>query len=255
MTRRTRWGRLPGVSLLRSVFGDRGSRRAEPPPALVARDVGHRVFVEGTPEQVWRHLVAPRPGSELGVDCVRVVALPGRAPGGVPEFAAVWRRSNGRLWVGVSSVVDVASGTRVVSRTADGATDLTLTTTLEALDGGCIVAQQLDGVAPMDPVAEFARAWMARALLGLKADVEGAPRSRTRDPVSDEPVAEAVASGFLGHGVATAGGPGVEPVRESASIEFTVPPERLWQLLGEPSAEQLLKPSLEQLLRTELADA
>ena len=142
---------------------------------------------------------------------------------------------------------------RVVSRTADGLT-LALTTTVEALDGGCVVAQTLDGLAPTDPVAEFARAWMARALLGLKADVEGTARSRTSDPVSDEPVQAATASGFVGHGAATAGGLGVIPVHETASIEVAVAPGRLWELLAQPSSERLLKPSLERLVRTELAD-
>ena len=241
------------MSLLRGLFGDRGGRRDEPAPAVVVHDVGHRVFIERPPADVWPHLVSPRPGAELGVDCVRVVALPATGPAGLPEFAGVWRRSNGRLWAGLSTVVDVEHGKRVVSQAADGAVALVLTTTLEPLDGGCVVAQQLDGVAPVDPVAEFARAWMARALLGLKADVEGSRRG-ARDPASDEPVDAAMASGFVGHGVATAGGPGVAPVHETASIDVATTPERLWELLGQPSSEQLLKPSLEQLLRTELAD-
>ncbi|WP_156415352.1 hypothetical protein [Terrabacter sp. Soil811] len=242
------------MSLLRGLFGERGGRRDEPAPAVVARDVGHRVFVERPPEQVWPHLVAPGPGAELGVDCVRVLALPAAGPAGLPEFAGVWRRSNGRLWVGLSTVVAVEHGVQVVSRSADGATALTLTTTVEPLDGGCVVAQRLDGLAPSDPVAEFARAWMARALLGLKADVEGNPRSRTADQTADGPVEEAMASGFVGHGVATAGGPGVLPVHETASIEVAVAPDRLRELLEQPSSEQLLKPSLEQLVRLELAD-
>ena len=51
---------------------------------------------------------------------------------------------------------------------------------------------------------------MARALLGLKADVEGTARSRTSDPVLRRARCEAAtASGFVGHGAATAGGPGV----------------------------------------------
>ncbi|WP_256792419.1 hypothetical protein [Terrabacter sp. Ter38] len=242
------------MSLLRGLFGERGGRRDEPPLAVVARDVGHRVFVERPPEQVWPHLVAPAPGAELGVDCVRVLALPASGPAGLPEFAGVWRRSNGRLWVGLSTVGVVEQGVRVVSRSADGAAALTLTTTVEPLDGGCVVAQRLDGIAPSDPVAEFARGWMARALLGLKADVEGIPRSRTADPTADGPVEEAMASGFVGHGVATAGGPGVMPVQESASIEIAVTPDRLRDLLEQPSSDQLLKPSLEQLVRLPLAD-
>ncbi len=242
------------MSLLRGLFGDRGGRRDEPTPAVVVRDVGHRVFIERPPADVWPHLVAPRPGAELGVDCVRVLALPRSGPGRLPEFAGVWRRSNGRLWVGLSTVVDVEHGVRVVSHSTDGAVPLVLTTTIESLDGGCVVAQQLEGVAPTDPVAEFARAWMARGLLGLKADVEGALRSATRDPASDEPVDDVMAGGFVGHRRATAGGPGVLPVHESASIEVAVAPDALWELLDQPSSEQLLKPSLEQLVRTGLAD-
>lgn len=242
------------MSLLRGLFGDRGGRRDEPAPAVVVHDVAHRVLIERPPADVWPHLVAPRPGAELGVDCVGVVALPAPDTGGLPEFAGVWRRSNGRLWAGISTVVDVEHGTRVVSHAADGAVALALTTTLEPLDGSCVVAQRLDGLAPTGPVAEFARAWMARALLGLKADVEGTPRSRTHDPESGEPVDDAVASGFVGHGVATAGGPGVAPVHEAASIDIATTPDRLWELLAQPSSEQLLKPSLEQLLRIELTD-
>ena len=254
LTQPMRRGRLPGVSLLRGLFGDRGGRRDEPTPAVVVRDVGHRVFIERSPADVWPHLVAPHPDAELGVDCVRVVALPSRGPGRLPEFAAVWRRSNGRLWVGLSTVVDVEHGVRVVSQSADGAVALVLTTTLEPLDGGCVVAQQLEGVAPADPVATFARAWMARALLGLKADVEGTPRGSTRDVTSDEPGDHVMAGGFIGHGVATAGGPGVLPVHETASIEVAVAPDVLWELLRQASSEQLLKPSLERLVRTGLAD-
>ena len=88
------------MSLLRGLFGERGGRRDEPAPAIVARDVGHRVYVERPPEEVWPHLLTPGPGGELGVDCVRVLELPVRGPGGLPELAGVWRRSNGRLWVG-----------------------------------------------------------------------------------------------------------------------------------------------------------
>ena len=254
------------MSLLRDLFGDRAGRRSEPAPAVVARDVGHRVFIERAPEDVWPHLVAPAPGGELGVDCVRVAPLPGLDGGAgagwetagqagrLPELVGVWRRPNGRLWVGLSSVVDLVHGLRVVSRSEDGAADLTLTTTLEPLDGGCVVAQQLSGLAPTDPVAEFARAWMARALLGLKADVEGTPRGRTREPVSEAPVEQVAGSGFLGHAAAKGGVPGVLPVHETASVDVAVVPERLWEVLGQPSSEQLLDPTLEQLVRLDLAD-
>jgi hypothetical protein len=248
------WGRLPGVGILRGLFPERAGRRDEPAPVVVPRDVAHRVFIERTPGDVWPHLVSPGPGAELGVDCVRVLALPSASPGLLPEFAGVWRRSSGRLWVGVSTVVDVEPGVRVVSRSSDGSDDLALTTTLESLDGGCVVAQRLDGIAPGGAVAEFARAWVARALLGLKADVEGMPRDGTRDAVADESVDLVTANGFVGHGAAVAGAPGVTPVHETASIDVAVSPERLWEVLAAPSSEQLLKPSVERLVRLELAD-
>lgn len=242
------------MGLLRGLFPDRAGRRDEPAPVVVPRDVGHRVFIERTPGDVWPHLVSPGPGAELGVDCVRVLALPSASPGLLPEFAGVWRRSNGRLWVGVGTVVHVEPGVRVVSRSSDGSDDLTLTTTLESLDDGCVVAQRLDGIAPDDAVAEFARAWMARALLGLKADVEGMPREGTRDAVADDAVDLVTANGFVGHGAAVAGAPGVMPVHESATIDVAVDPQRLWEVLAAPGSEQLLKPSVERLVRLELAD-
>jgi hypothetical protein len=43
-------------------------------------------------------------------------------------------------------------------------------------------------------------------------------------------------------------------VHETASVEVAVAPDRLRELLEQPSSEQLLKPSLVQLVRLELAD-
>ncbi|GAA1969831.1 hypothetical protein GCM10009817_07230 [Terrabacter lapilli] len=248
LTRPAFGGRLSGVSLLRGLFGDRAGRRSEPAPAVVVRDVGHRVFVERAPQEVWPHLVAPGAGAELGVDCVRVVPLQ------PPELVAVWRRPNGRLWAGLSTLVDLEPGVRVVSRSQDGGADLTLTTTLEPLDGGCVVAQQLSGLAPTDPGADFARAWLARALLGLKADVEGIPRGRTRGPASDGPADDAATDSLIGHGGTSGGARAVVPVHQTVSVDVGVPPERLWEVLRQPSSEQLLKPSLQQVVRLDLAD-
>lgn len=233
---------------------------------MVVRDVGHRVFIRRVPEEVWQHLLEPDPGAELGVDCVRVLPLPGDTPGRAAELAAVWRRSNGRLWVGLGTV-EVEPGVRVVSRATDGAVALALTTTVEPLDDGCVVAQQLEGIQPTDPVAEFARAWLARALLGLKADVEGTPRSGPRDPLADDLLGAGLGAP-LGSGLgvppgAPDVGSGVVPVHESASVEVAVAPDRLWQLLGvpaaldAPAAGQVSPRSLagvERLLRVELAD-
>ena len=176
------------MSLLRGLFGERGGRRDEPAPAVVARDVGHRVFIERAPE---RRLAAPRraPGREPSSASTACGCSPcrprARRPAGVRRrVAALERPALG----GPQHRRRRRARRAVVSRSADGATALALTTTVEPLDGGCVVAQRLDGLAPVDPVAEFARAWMARALLGLKADVEGNPRSRTARPGSDEPV-------------------------------------------------------------------
>ena len=251
------WGRLPRVGFLRGLFPERTGRGDEPVPVVVPRDVGHRVFIERSPDVVWTRLVLPGPGAELGVDCVRVLALPSPGVGRLPEFAGVWRRSNGRLWVGLCSVVDLQPGLRVVCQSSDGAVGLTLTTTLEALDGGCVVAQRLDGIGPSEPAAEFARAWLARALLGFKADVEGTAREHAReafgDP-ADDPIDLATTSGFIGHAAAVAGAPGLAPVQETATIDVAVEPERLWEVLAAPSSEQLLKPTVERLVRLELAD-
>jgi hypothetical protein len=216
----------------------------------VGRDVGHRVFVERPPEAVWPHLVSPAAGAELGVDCVRVMAMPRAEPGGLPEFTAVWRRSNDRLWASLATVVALDDGRRVVARAADGDQPLDLVTTLEPLDNGCVVAQHLEGVRPDDPVAEFARGWMARALLGLKADVEGTSRLQAGDPE-----AGAVVEGHLPSAYAPDGGiPGLAPVIERVSVTVGVPPERLWALLAAPTSEQLVRPGVERLVRVELAD-
>jgi hypothetical protein len=216
----------------------------------VARDVSHRVFVEHPPDAVWPHLVAPAEGAELGVDCVGMLALPRSGPGSLPEFATVWRRSNGRLWAGLATVIDLEHGVRVVSRAADGAEPLDLVTTLEPLDHGSVVTQRLDVVAPGDRVADFARGWMARGLLGLKADVEGTERRRMADPDADELVERQALLGYAPE----AGQPGVAPVTERVSVEVALSPERLWAFLSEPSTEQLVKPTVERLVRVALAD-
>lgn len=256
------------MSLLRDFLAGRPGRRSGPDPVVVVRDVGHRVFIRRTPEEVWQHLLEPDPGAELGVDCVRVLPLPlaGDTPTRAGDLAAVWRRSNGRLWVGLSTV-EVEPGVRVVSRATDGGVALALTTTVEPLDDGCVVAQQLEGIEPTDPVAEFARAWLARALLGLKADVEGTPRSRPRDPLADDPLGAGLGgplgSSLGGQPGAANVGSGVVPVHESASVEVAVAPDRLWQLLDVPAAlaSRAAGPAphrslagTERLMRVELAD-
>ena len=242
------------MGILRGLFGERAGRRDDAVPAGLAQDVGHRVLIERPPATVWRHLVSPVAEAELGVDCVRVLALPRSSPDDLPEFAAVWRRPDGRLWVGLSTIVEVRHGERIVSRSSDGGRALTLTTTLEEHPAGCVVSQRLSGMAPSEAVTSFARAWLVRALLGLKADVEEAARGWTRDPASDEPVGDVAASGLVGHAAATAGGAGVAPVREVASIDVAVAPDQLWDVLGAPSSEQLLKPTVEHLIRIELRD-
>lgn len=259
-------GRLPGVGILRGLLGGRAGRRVDPVPAAPARQAGHRVYVERPPATVWEHLVSPAPTVELGLDCVRLLALPGQGADALPELVAVWRRANGRLWVGLSAVVEQVAGQRVVVRSSDGGEPLTLTTTLEPLDAGCVVSQQLCGSMRSDTAA-FAMAWLTRGLLGLKADVEGVQRSSLRDTESDEIVERVMTSGVVGPagvatvarggawaGVGTIAAPDFAPVSETTTIDVAVPPERLWEVLGAPSAEQLFKPDIEHVLRVELAD-
>jgi hypothetical protein len=241
------------VGILRDLLGTRAGRRDDPAPAAVAAEVGHRVLVARRPAAVWQHLVSPAAEEELGVDCVRVLRVPGRSPDDLPEFVGVWRRPNGRVWAGLSTVVELQSGHRIVSRSSDGGHPLTLTTTLEDLDGGCVVSQQLSGALSRESLA-FARAWLVRALLGLKADVEGTPRSVLADAESDDLVGRAMLGGLVGHGLSGAGGASFAPVSETATVEVAVPPEQVWAVLGAPSSEQLLKPTVEHLVRVELAD-
>ena len=240
------------MSILRGLFGSSGQRRRDA-EAVPVREVGHRVFVERPPDAVWAHLVTPPEGAELGADCVRVLALPRADAGSMPEFAAVWRRSNCRLWAGMSTLVALEDGTRIVTRAADGIASHDLVTTLEPLDQGCVVSQHLDGVSPGDAAAPFAIAWLERALLGLKADLEGGRRHTWRDADTDGRGERVDRESMAGFGPVQ-GRPGVAPVSERASVEVAVPPERLWTMLTAPTSEQLLKPTVERLLGMELAD-
>jgi hypothetical protein len=231
------------MGFLRGLLGG----GAEEPVSIVPRDVGHRVFVESHPGAVWQALVAPAPDAERGVDCVGVLALPRAEPTGLPEFAGVWRRADGRLWAGLSTVVDLEQGRRVVARSADGAAPFELTTTVEPLDHGTVVAQVLTGLAPDDPLAGFARSWLARGLLGLKADVEGRPR--------DVPEAVAAADGTDASALRAGAAPLRVPVTVSASVDVALAPGELWDFLHDPASESLLRPDVERVVRLELADA
>ncbi len=251
------------MGILQGLLGGQAGRRDDPAPVPPVAEVGHRVLVEQPVGAVWRHLVAPAASTELGVDCVRVLALPRTGAAELPEFVGVWRRGNGRLWAGLSTVVELEPGRRVVARSADGTSALTLTTTLEPLDGGCVVAQQLSGALPGDTAA-FARAWLVRGLLGLKADLEGRDRRALCDAESDELVERVATNGVLGPGVVAPAGRVIAPagavvppqftsVSETVTVEVNVPPERVWEVLGEPSSEQLVKPDTQHLV-LELAD-
>ncbi|GAB3058815.1 hypothetical protein GCM10027053_20990 [Intrasporangium mesophilum] len=237
------------MSILRGLLGGSAHRRPDP-AAVPVREVGHRVFVERPPDVVWAHLVSPREGGELGVGCVRVLALPRHDTVSLPEFASVWRRPNGRLWAGLSTVVALETGRRVVARAAGGIASLDLVTTLEPMDQGCVVSQHLDGVSASDPAAAFATAWMERALLGLKADLEGGQRHTGGDEDAPGRVERESLAGFG----PVLGQPGVAPVSVRASIDIAAPPARLWTLLTAPTSEQLLKPTVERLVGVELAD-
>ena len=245
------------MGILRGLLGGQAGRRDDPAPVPPAAEVGHRVLVEQPVGAVWRRLVAPAAATELGVDCVRVLQLPRTGAAELPEFVGVWRRGNGRLWAGLSTVVELEPGRRVVARSADGTRALTLTTTLEPLDEGCVVAQQLSGALPGDTAA-FARAWLVRGLLGLKADLEGRDRRALCDAEADALVERVATNGVLGPGVVAPAGavvrPQFTPVSETVTVEVNVPPERVWEVLGEPSSEQLIKPDTQHLVRLELAD-
>ena len=274
------------MGFLRGLLGGDGAKE---PVTVVPRDVSHRVFVEARPDAVWQALVAPAPGAEHGVDCVGLLALPRAEPAGLPEFAGVWRRGDGRLWAGLSTVVDLEPGRRVVARSADGATPFDLATTVEPLDHGTVVTQVLGGLAPDDPLAGFARTWIARGLLGLKADVERRPRDvpeatgaasvspwdAVASPGSDHLGVPGVpgGSGAAGDdGALVRGGPAFDPrtgslasaarlapamvpVTVSASVEVALAPEHLWTFLVDPESEPLLRPDLERVVRLVLSDA
>jgi hypothetical protein len=253
------------VGILSDLLGGRAGRRDDPARVPSAAELGHRVYVEQSVATVWQHLVAPAASTELGVDCVRVLSLTAPGAGELPEFVGVWRRGNGRLWTGLSTVVELVPGRRVVARSRDGAGALTLTTTLEPLDEGCVVAQQLCCDLCSDAAA-FARAWLVRGLLGVKADLEGKDRGARGDAEADEvgervstrgvrgPGVVAPAAGALAPTTGAAAPAEFTPVTETATVDVAVPSETLWVLLGAPSSEQLLGPDTEHLLRVELAD-
>jgi hypothetical protein len=265
------------VGFLRGLLG---GGDAEEPVTVVLHDVSHRVFVEAAPDAVWQALVAPAPAAARGVDCVGLVALPRPEPTGLPEFAGVWRRADGRLWAGLSTVVDLEPGRRVVARSADGAVAFELTTTVEPLDHGTVVSQVLAGLSPDDPLSGFARSWLARGLLGVKADVEGRPRDvpeATAATASDPWAAHHPAGpgpdglgvpgvpGALGPGGGTAAPAGTlartsavpawVPVTASAAVDLALGADQVWSFLLDPGSEPLLRPDVERVVRLELADA
>ncbi|WP_157557660.1 SRPBCC family protein, partial [Intrasporangium oryzae] len=130
--------------MMQRLLGEQLSRRPMPPVERLPLVVRHRVLIAAPLELAWQRAVAPRRGSsaDAGATCVAVVPLPHVGPATEPEFVGIWRRSDGRVRVGISAVVALDRHVRVVARSADGPAPLTLTTTFEAVDEGCIVEQR-----------------------------------------------------------------------------------------------------------------
>lgn len=235
--------------MIQRLLGEQLSRRPMPPVERVRLDVRHRVLIAAPLELAWQHVIAPPPGSsaDIGASCVAVIPFPHPGGGSGPEFVGIWRRPDGRVRAGISAVVAFDRHVRIVSRNADRATPLTLTTTFEAVDEGCIVAQHLEGDTPAfanDVTARTHALWLERALLHLKADVEG----KALDPRDERDLLEALDAADPARAVAPV------PVAESASVDVDLDPGRLWDLLAAPSAETLVTPSTEHVVRTSLAD-
>jgi hypothetical protein len=235
--------------LIRQLLGEQLSRRPDPVDRSPLA-VRHRVLIASPLDRVWDHVVSP-PEDALadgGTGCVGVLALPRRPEAhSLPEFVGIWRRPNGRLRAGISTVVDLEQHTRIVARSADGVAPLALTTTFEQVEEGCIVTQSLEGETPSFAGPASARAhrlWLERALLHLKADVESAPLS----PGVVEYLGRELAEVDPVHPVAAT------PVSETASIEVAVKPEQLWELLTAPASEPFIGSTTEHVLRTALSD-
>lgn len=235
--------------LIRQLLGEQLSGRPDPLERSPLA-VSHRVLIASPLEGVWDHVVSPPEDAvaDGGAGCVGVLALPrGPETHSRPEFVAIWRRPNGRLRAGISTVVDLQRHARIVSRSADGVAPLTLTTTFEPVEEGCIVTQSLEGETSSfaGPVSARAhRLWLERALLHLKADVESTPLS----PGVVEYLGRELAEVDPVHSLASI------PICETASIEVAVTPEQLWELLAAPASERLIGPTTEHVLRTPLGD-
>lgn len=233
---------------LRGIFGDQLARQPVARTGPVPLHVEHRVFVRGDPERVWAVLLTAPADLDLETGCVRVLRLPvGPAAPGPPQLVSLWRRRGGRLAAGLSEVVDVQPGVAVLSRSADSLHRMTLRTTTEPLDDGCVVTQRLEG-----PVASFAEdragrrgaLWLERGLLQLKAHVEGVslPAADLQHSISGLQELESPPV------------PGAQPVSATVSVVVAVPAERLWQFLDASLSEPLVTTGVAHVVRTALLD-
>jgi hypothetical protein len=247
MTASIRVGQTRGVrNLLRGLVGDQLLRRPAPEQRQPL-EVHHRVLINRDRRAVWDELVTPAVPL-LGED-LAVVAIPEAHLAPPTALAVLWRRSNGRLRAGLGQVLGAEPPRLVVTRAVDGSAPITLTTTLEDVDEGCIVDQRLSGMTPAHATelrSAFALLWLQRGLIGLKERLE---RGSLIGPAAAADSGDAGAEPFsarLGAEIAaldaTVGGAALVPVAHDEAIELAVPPDVLWNLLVDPGCEPLVRP-------------
>ena len=210
-------------------------------------DVHHRVLISCERMAVWDELLTPS-GPFLGEE-LTVVAVPESQHGPPAALAVLWRRGNGRLRAGLGQVVAAEPPGLVVSRAVDGSSPMTLTTSLEDVDEGCIVDQRLSGTTPGHAIerrSAFALLWLQRGLIGLKERLEGGPVTGQATAAGVGTLGAEPYSARLGAEIAAidaeVGGPALVPIAHDEAIELVVPPDVLWDLLLDPGGEALVRP-------------
>ena len=162
---------------------------------------------------------------------------------GPVALASLWRRQGGRVRAGLAEVVTVEVTRRVVTRSIHGSGALTLTTTCDAMDGGCLVEQRLEGSAAGhagERVAKFALLWLQRGLIDLKERLEADPGRRPERvsgrPTGDRPQVERYASRLARSVTSTLrwATPDSSRSRPRTRSRWRSPPEELWDLLMDP---------------------
>lgn len=234
-------------NLFRGLMGDQLLRRPVPEQRQPL-DVHHRVLISCDRRAVWDELVTP--AVPLFGEGLTVVAVPESQQGPPTALAVLWRRGNGRLRAGLAQVVAAEPPGLVVTRAVDGSAPITLTTTLEDVDEGCIVDQRLTGIMPGHATelrSAFALLWLQRGLIGLKERLEGgSPTSQATTAASSGTVGAEPYSARLGDEIAAmdaeVGRAALVPIAHDEAIELAVPPDVLWHLLLDPGYEPLVRP-------------